>query len=535
MSRIGKAFKFQMDNKFNLFKTHNVKALLINVLLRLLVFAGIAMGLYFALSRMFMLLGLQVNASFMTFVLVGCQAVSFVFGIANIITTLYLSKDNELLMVLPITFNEIFISKILVLYVTDLIFSLTYLLPVFVTFGILGGLNATFYITALLLIPILPIFPIALASIFSIPLMMVVRFFKKHVVLSIIVLLAIVAGAFVGYMEIVTSISGATNIADKQIESGLKINRYIKETGMSIWGYFHVAEALYDFSIFYRPILFFAGSLALFCACFLLIRPFYFRIATMSTENTHSEAKRTKTFKKRTPFQALLLNEIRSVFRSPGYLFQYFLFPLFMPLIVYTYDKLLVSIVVNQAGKDMIIASHVLVLSIIALMSNTISSTAISREGGPFYIAKCTPVSFYVQVKAKIAFNAIFTIGAILLTTITTLCFTDYNAFTVIATGICVSVLSLGHICHSFDMDLINPVLDWYDNSEITAISKSTTSCIIYALLLSILACLIIIFAITVNLYFAFGCLFIVSALYCAARIHLLLIRTKYYYEKMEI
>ena len=229
MNRLRKAFRFQMDNKFSLFKTHNLKALLINVGLRLLIFAGIVIGLYLALSRMFAMLGLQVNASFLTFALVGCQAVSFVFGIANIITTLYLSKDNELLMVLPITFNEIFLSKILVLYVSDLIFSLTYLLPVFVGLGILGRLGATFYLAALLLMPILPIFPLALASIFSIPLMMLVRFLKKHLVLSVVVLLTIVAIVFVGYMEIITDVSGAFNIADKQIESGLKINRRIYE------------------------------------------------------------------------------------------------------------------------------------------------------------------------------------------------------------------------------------------------------------------------------------------------------------------
>ena len=535
MGRIGKAFKFQMDNKFNLFKTRNVKALLTNLALRLLVFIGIVVGVYYLCGSMFTLLSLKVKAPFLTLALVGCQAVSFVFGIANIISTLYMSKDNELLMVLPISFNEIFISKVLVLYVSELIFSLSYLFPIFVSLGLLGSLGVTYYLTVLLLMPILPIFPIALASILSIPVMLLVRFLKKHLALSVTVLLTLVVGVFVGYMEIVTNMSGAFNIAEKQIESSLKINQSITKLGASIWGYFHIAESLFDMSLFYRALIFLAGSLILFCVCFLLIRPFYFRIATMTTENTSREKRRVKKFKKYTPFQSLLLNEIRSVFRSPGYLFQYFLFPLLMPLIVYTYDKLLVSIVVNQAGKNMIVGAHVLVLSIIALMSNTISSTAISREGGTFYIAKCTPVSFYEQVKAKIAFNAIFTIGAVFITTILTLILTDYGAVTVIGAGVCVSVMSFGHICHSFDMDLRNPVLDWYDNSEITSISKSTTVCIVYALLLSVLSCLIVILTASLSMLIAFVVLFIVSALYCAARVYLLALRTKHYYEKMEI
>ena len=535
MSRITKAFKFQIDNKFNLFKTHNWKAVLVNVVMRLLVFAGIVFGGYMAFARMFTMLGLQVNPSFLAIVLVGFQGVSLFFGISNVITTLYLSKDNELLMVLPITFNEIFVSKILVLYVSELLFSLTYLYPVFVALGILGRLGATYYVTTLLLIPALPIFPIAIASIVSIPVMLIAKFLKKHLLLSSLMLLGIVAGVFVGYMSLITSISGVFNIAEKQIESALKINRKIYLLGKSMIGYYQLAESLTNIGRIYCVLIFFVATLLLFCACFLLIRPYYFRIATMTTENTQKSEKKQKKFKKLTPFKALLLNEIRSVFRSPGYLFQYFLFPLFMPLIVYTYDKLLVSIVVNQAGKNMILGSHVLVLCISALMSNTISSTAISREGGTFYIAKTTPVSFYQQVKAKIAFNAIFTIGAIFVTTITTLCFADYNAISVILAGVCVSILSLGHICHSFDMDLVNPVLDWYDNSEITAISKSTTVCIVYALFLSLLSCLIIILGSSAGQGVAFLILFIVSTLYCVARVHLLAVRTKYYYEKMEI
>ena len=535
MGRIGKAFKFQIDNKFNLFKTHNLKGLIINVAVRLLVFTAIAVGLYVLLARMFTMLNLQVNAPFLAFVILGCQAVLFVFGIANVITTLYLSKDNELLMVLPITFNEIFISKILVLYVSDLIFSLSYLLPAFVALGILGDLSVVYYISSILLMIILPVFPIALASVVSIPVMYVVKFFQKHLLLSIVFLFVVFASIFIAYMAIITDVSGAFNIADKQIESNLKINATINNIGASLFGYFQIAESVYSFALIYRLFIFFALSLTLFCLCFLLIRPFYFKIATMSSENATNTISKEKSFKKRSPFISLLINEIRTVFRSPSYLFQYFLFPLFMPLIVYTYDKLLVSIVVNQAGKNMIIGAHVLVLSIVALMSNTISSTAISREGGTFYISKCTPVSFYVQVKAKIAFNAIFTIGAIFVTTLTTLIFTDYSAFMVIATAICISVMALGHICHSFDMDLVNPVLDWYDNSEITSISKSTTVCIVYALVLSVISCLIIILASSINIYVAFGVLFIISALYCLARMHLLAVRTKYYYEKMEI
>lgn len=535
MTRIAKAFKFQIDNKFNLFKTQNVKKLLITLFKHVLLFGALLLGLNYLLSKIFFMLGLKVNAEFLCLILIGCQAVLFCFDIANIITTLYLSKDNELLLVLPLTFNEIFISKILVLYVSDLIFSLTYLFPIFIVLGMLGDLSATYFIMSALFLFVLPIFPIALASIVSIPAMFVVRFLKKHPLVSVLTILVAVGTVFVLYMSLITNVSGAFNIAEQQISSSIRINQAIKEIGSSIFGYFGISQSFFDFGLFYRPLLFLIVSLVLFLGCFLLIRPFYFRIATLSTENSTPIRKKEKAFRAQKPFTSLLLNEIRSVFRSPDYVFQYFLFPLFMPLIVYTYDKLLISIAVNQAGKNMIIGSHVLVLSIISLMSNTISSTAISREGGTFYIAKSSPVSFYTQVKAKISFNAIFTFASILITTATTLLFTKLDAFVVLMSGLSMLLLSFGHICHSFDMDLRSPVLDWYDNSEITTIGKNTTKCIIAALLLSLVACLIVIFGASINVYAAFLFLLLYSGLYCLARTHLLYVRTKYYYEKMEI
>ena len=261
-----------------------------------------------------------------------------------------------------------------------------------------------------------------------------------------------------------------------------------------------------------------------------MIKPFYYKIATINTENNSVVKAKHKGFTKRKPFVELLINEIRQVFRSPSYIFQYFLFTLFMPLIVFTYDKLLLSIAVNQAGQDMIIGSHVLILSIIALMSNAISSTAISKEGGTFYIAKTTPISFYTQVGAKITFNAIFTLGAILVTTITTLIFTNISSWIVLSTSLSVMILSFGHICHSFDMDLQKPVLDWYDNSEISTIGKNTTKCIIYALVLSLLMCAIITF-IPYGIFLAL----LFAVIYAVGRVHLLLVRTKYYYNLMEI
>ena len=202
-----------------------------------------------------------------------------------------------------------------------------------------------------------------------------------------------------------------------------------------------------------------------------------------------------------------------------------------MPLIVFTYDKLILSIAVNQAGQNMIFGSHILILTIVALMSNIISSIAISKEGSVFYLAKTSPIQFRTQALAKLAFNAIFTVGAILVTTVVCLIATNLPVWVVLVSSLTAIILSLGHICHSFDMDLQNPVLDWYDNSEISTIGKSTTKSMIYALVFGFAMCLIVTLLGTLGIFVALG----ISVVYLVSRMHLLDVRIDYYYDKMEI
>jgi len=492
---------------------------------------GLVVWLIF--NQLFFYLGIYINDKFIAIVIFVSQVISFLFAIVSIINNLYLSKDNELLLVLPVSFNQLFVSKIILLYLNDLIFGLKFYLPIFITLGIMGNLSITYYFMVLPLIFLLPIFPLSVGALISIPIMFVVKYLRKHTVISITIILVTVALVFVVYMNIVTKISGAFNVAEKQVETSIKVNQYIYNLGKSIPLYNFVSLSLFNIKYSFIEVIFGLTSLVIMLLCFFIIKPYYYRVATLSLEQVNNVKSKYIKFKKRSVFTELLVNEFRVVFRSSGYVFGYFLFPLFMPLIVFTYDKLLISIAVNQAGKSMILGSHMLILCLISLMSNIISSIAISKEGNTFYIAKTTPVSFYTQIKAKLVFNLIITISAIFITTLLSLILTDLNRIFILCSGVISSILSIGHISHSLDYDLMVPTLDWYDNSEISTLSKNTTKSIIMALVLSVFICLIFVFV--NNIIIAVILSLIISTIYTLLRLHLLYIKTEYYYHLMEI
>jgi hypothetical protein len=205
-----------------------------------------------------------------------------------------------------------------------------------------------------------------------------------------------------------------------------------------------------------------------------------------------------------------------------------------MPIITIVYDQLLFSIVVNQMGKALIVASHVLVVGIIAFISNTISSTAISRDGGMAYFVKSSPISFYKQTLAKLVFNLIITGSAILLTTICCLMLKIVDPVVIILTAMVVFIFSIGHICQSFDWDLRNPILKWYDSSEITALNKNTTKSVVLGLFIAFMM-FVVMALVYYNVIIGLMINLLIGILYALSRIYLLYYRIDYYYNKMEI
>ena len=104
----------------------------------------------------------------------------------------------------------------------------------------------------------------------------------------------------------------------------------------------------------------------------------------------------------------------------------------------------------------------------------------------------------------------------------------------ILLTALVVFIFSIGHICHSFDWDLRNPLLKWYDSSEITSLSKNTTKSIVVGILIAFMM-FGVMALVYHNLILGFIINLVIGIGYAAARIYLLYYRIAYYYNEMEI
>ena len=120
MIQILELFKFQLDNKYILFKQKNLLAFVKQFFKFLVIVAAITLAIYLLVQKIVFLLAIEINWQFISIVLVVTQGLTFLFAIASVINSMYLSKDNELLIVMPVTFNQLFVSKIMLIYISNL-------------------------------------------------------------------------------------------------------------------------------------------------------------------------------------------------------------------------------------------------------------------------------------------------------------------------------------------------------------------------------------------------------------------------------
>ena len=532
MSEVFKIFKLLMDEKFDFFKKNtNRKKAIGSIIKYLLVTFAVTIVCYILLARV-KLYGVNLDYNVLGLVLLVTQIIAFMMSLGGMLSTLYNSKDNELLMCLPASHNQVFIAKLIVMYVSEFISNLMYFLPIFVSFGLIAKMTTTYYLILPLFLITLPILPMALAAFVSIPVNKTINFIKEKLYLSVaLVLIACGLGIYV-YMNVITDIFIEVNLVGNQVETLIKINSWIRNFGESNKIFTIIGKSMGGNNTYIvLPLLIISSVILLYLAT-LLVRPFYFKMVMKSHETKLVSGKEGK-LKEETILKSLIVKEFYTTFRTPGYVFQYFIYTLLMPLIVFVYDKLLISITVSSVGEVMIGGAHILVLSILALLSCTISASAISREGGTYYLMKTTPVSFKRQVLSKLLFNFIIVAVALSVTMITSLAFSYISTFYILISTLIVLFLSIGQICWNFDMDLRKPTLDWYDSGEISNISKNTANSIILSLVVSVVvAYIVFLFARIKAVWYV---TLLISILFAIGRIKLLNVRVNHYFKHNEV
>lgn len=396
--------------------TKNILGLLLLGLLTIVIL-GIFGYILLLLTQTFARLRLpDVYLKTVFFILLGVLTIYEVF---NIIKQLYQSKDNHIYLKLPIKKETVFLSKIIYLYLKQLMISIVFLAITAGIYGLVETDITIFYFLRLLMIAIIiPFLSLIIASILSIPTSFIMGVIKKNKIVLIISLTLVIGAFFIVYIQFVNivlsfiDLTSATSspIIDPAIIEGLKAST----------NKLFISTQFYNLLMnesFLRSIIIIILLIAvLMVGVYFLLKHFYFK--ALNKENERIDVEIKKEIKASKPVKAVFNKEIITLTRNPDYAFQAVVLNVLMPIFIFLTIRLTYRAGEATVGSEIVPGITLLTMLIFILLTNSFQGMIISREKEAHFITKIIPVKISHQLFAKIAFGFILNLTMIIITVV---------------------------------------------------------------------------------------------------------------------
>ena len=115
--------------------------------------------------------------AFVYFIIFVLNTITCTIGLSK---TLYYSKDNQMLVTLPVNPNALFLSKMLVYFISEIKKCFTFAIPIFIAYGIISSFSFVYFIWAPIMLVLLSAIPVLIGGLLSIPTNYIMAFFKKY-------------------------------------------------------------------------------------------------------------------------------------------------------------------------------------------------------------------------------------------------------------------------------------------------------------------------------------------------------------------
>lgn len=427
-------------------------------------------------------------------VLFAVQLLILFFGGIATLNYLYFSQDNQLLSSLPIKSSVVFAVKFTMAYLSELIISAIFTLPILLTFGITSAVlgspvGAGFYILTILSVFLLPILPLLLISILSIPLMYIISYLKKRNVAKIIVsviLALVLVGVYFGFMMM--SMGNGGEVPDGESDAVI-INENLANMlrGGAKAGIMNscLIKAMVGENAFVNFIIYFAGLVGIFAIAVILSSLFYRKgVSVLLEEGTGKKSK--KKNKKATQTVAysfrksFLIKDIKTIIGTSQLLVSMIVGIIFAPLMVVFFNLTGMSGIEMEEGETFTLVNELfmvgLVVYIVTIMggsTNAFAMNAFSLEEKNFAILKTMPISPKDVVLSKLINSNVSTVIMSVLAAIAYIATSHFHNV-IIGLLILITLLvgGLGTSSLSLYYDLKNPKFNFGNINELTKNNK---------------------------------------------------------------
>lgn len=404
----------------------------------------------------------------LTFVYALACAVTTISGIFKINRSITSSKGMNVLLLLPVRRQTIFLSKLAALFTDFALTSLLTVLPLTTVFAFVAGRGFGFFALSIFGALVCALFSFALAALLALPAHFLTKLLSRNYLVLTIVFTALVAGAFLVYSQILSLLKGL-------LETG-RIRFIFNESFLNavaiLRKIFFPGNVLADFTLgngrwlnLVWALLAAAGSVAVVC---LAVRWLFGLVANNRLSGGKEFRRVARVSRPHSPLAALLKKEFVTILRTPSFAFQFFAVTLVLPLMVYVTATLLDSLARELIFVDVGFEIALLCTAMFSVLTNTFCATNISREGKSFSATKILPVNSRLLVWSKVLLCGIVSLASILFTNILLAVLGVVNLW---QAGMCFLItgsLSVGMICLATRRDLNQPDFGGSNNRAVT-------------------------------------------------------------------
>jgi hypothetical protein len=476
----------QLKEKMDLGYLRSFKQTLFKAIFFILEFAGVTAICYLLfwacqLLRVFDVANGRIPAELLTTVLAAMLLLSTVFTTGGLVNSLYLSRDNLVLLTFPATPTMVFVSKLLVYYVHELKKNFMFLIPFFCGYGIALGYPVYYYFWVILLFAFVAAIPVLLGALLSMPALFAYQFIKKSKIAQAALGLILYAGLIALTAFIISVIPEEINF----MQTGLPREEILALTQGVANGFPPIywltklligtpySPILVNGIHTFKPVLFNAWSapmafglifaLSVLTALGLLLaRPLFYKMASKPFEF----AKKTKIEEKKNEKTPVLLSAVKKewlvALRDGTVTSLTTQLIVIMPLAIALLNAFYSAMNRNSTGIQMTVAFNFVIMLLILLSTNIRMASAYSKDGFSAYLNKVQPSTYGSLLFAKLTVNLVMGFIGVLITTIVYSFFYTAGSVNLCLFGLTAYAVYVAHAFWSAEMDIMNPQYDQY-------------------------------------------------------------------------
>lgn len=317
-------------------------------------------------------------------------------NIQKIDDLLFKFKDYSLLMSMPIKKHKIFLSKLISLYIFNMIYVIVFMISPYIIYINNTNVDYIFYILFFITLFIIPIVPIIISTILGIIFTFISNIFKENKIINLILTL------FIFLFILFISYNLFTNTKET-VDDAMEL--------LDIFNKMYPLTSIYIEIIIYRRIksliIFLIIPIILFIVYMLIINKFHSKIYNL-INNYKKRNQINFKYKKHSQLISLYKKEMSTYLSSNMYVINTTIGSILFTIIVFLYiflKKDTLSSVIGNIDLKKLIENYAPVLMGSFCLLNCSTNSSISLERDTIKILKSLPISRYKVYTAKIMVN----------------------------------------------------------------------------------------------------------------------------------